>query len=170
MIKETRRSRYENKSKTAKKYPIHVASVSFMHDGNLAYLIRAAACFGAESMFVIGRLPPRKILNPLSGSTYDYVDIKQFSNPSKFLQHIRKQGITLVCAELTEGAVSLNDYKFNFDTPICIVTGHETIGIPVEVMLNNDVVYIDMPGVGHCLNTAQTANIMLYEAVKQYDN
>jgi len=31
------------------------------------------------------------------------------------------------------------------------------------------VVYVEMPGVGYCLNTAQTANILLYEAVKQYE-
>jgi len=169
MLKETRRDRYDSKLSVAKKYPIHVASVSFMHDGNLGYLIRAAACFGAKSMFVIGKLPPRKILNPLSGSTYDYVDITQFSNPSKFLNHMREQGIKLVCAELTDDAVSLDEYKFDFDSPICIVTGHEETGVPVELIMNSDVVYIDMPGVGHCLNTAQTANIMLYEAAKQYE-
>ena len=26
-----------------------------------------------------------------------------------------------------------------------------------------------MPGVGYCLNNSQTGNIMLYEAVKQYE-
>ena len=27
-----------------------------------------------------------------------------------------------------------------------------------------------MPGVGYCLNTAQTANILLYEVTTQYQN
>ncbi|MAG26489.1 hypothetical protein CMI47_13160 [Candidatus Pacearchaeota archaeon] len=168
MHRITRKDRYKLKTKTAKKYPIHVASVCFMHDGNIAYLIRAAACFGAKSMFVIGRLPPRKVLNPLSGSTYDYVDIIQFANPNKFLKHMRNLSIKLVCAEITEDAVPLANYKFDFSTPICIVTGHEECGVPTDLLINSDVVKIDTSGIGYCLNTAQTANIMLYEAIKQF--
>ena len=49
------------------------------------------------------------------------------------------------------------------------MVGNEQSGIPTEILKNSDKVYIPMPGVGFCLNTSQTANIMLYEAVRQYE-
>ena len=53
---------------------------------------------------------------------------------------------------------------------MCLVVGHEESGIPIEILRNSEVVNIPMPGVGYCLNTSQAANILLYEAVKQFDN
>jgi len=40
--------------------------------------------------------------------------------------------------------------------------------VPVDVTQIADCVEIDMPGPGFCLNTSQAANIVLYEASKQY--
>ena len=78
-----------------------------MHDGNLGYIIRAAACFGAQDVHVIGALPPRKVLNPLSGSLYDYVKIKRHATPSIFVDYTRQKGIKLVAAELVDAAISI---------------------------------------------------------------
>jgi len=153
----------------AQAYPISLCCVNFQHDGNLGYLIRTAACFGAKFLHVIGSLPSRKILNPLSGSLYDYVKIKQHSSPREFLYYTTNEKIKLVAAEICGSAKSLSTYKFDFASPLCLVVGHEQSGIPIEILHRSDVVHIPMPGVGFCLNTAQTANILLYEAIKQYD-
>ena len=77
--------------------------------------------------------------------------------------------IKLVSAEINDEAISIERYKFNFSRPVCIIVGHESTGIPIELVRNSDSVYIPMPGVGYCLNTSQTGNIMLYEAVKQFE-
>ena len=45
---------YEN----AKTSQAHIATVHLGDDMNLAFVIRAAACFGAKSVMVIGSLPP----------------------------------------------------------------------------------------------------------------
>ena len=166
---KTRRERYDDKKRSAQAYPISLCCVNFQHDGNLGYLIRAAACFGAEFLHVIGSLPSRKILNPLSGSLYDYVKIKQYSSPRDFLHYTTNEEIKLVAAEICGDAKSLSTYKFDFTSPLCLVVGHEQSGIPIEILHRSDVVHIPMPGTGFCLNTAQAANILLYEAIKQYD-
>ena len=70
MRDKTRKQRYDEKKLNAKAYPISIATVNFMHDGNLGYLIRSAACFGAECVHVIGTVPDRSVLNPLSGSLF----------------------------------------------------------------------------------------------------
>ena len=165
---KTRRERYDKKLSRAKKFPIELVTVNFHHDVNLAYLVRAAACFGIPVINVIGSIPPRRVINQLSGSTLDYVHIKKFSTPSEFMEYKRKNNINLVSVELQANAAPLQHYNFDFSSKVCIVAGHETTGIPSEILLNGDIVYIPMPGVGFCLNTSQAANIVLYEAVNQY--
>lgn len=164
----TRRERYNEKKKGSKIFPFSLVTCNFMHDGNLAYIIRAAACFGAESVHVIGSIPARKELNPLSGSTCDYVKIVQHKSPSDFLEHARNHDCEIVSAELDKGSVALRDYRPDFEKHTMIVLGHEEIGVPVEILVNSTKVFIPMPGVGFCLNTSQTGNIMLYEMVNKY--
>ena len=169
MRDKTRRERYDDKKQEARTFPISIATVNFIHDGNLGYLIRSAACFGAECVHVIGSVPHPRVLKTLSGTLVDYVQLERHSNPTRFLEHIRENDIKLVSAEINDDSMPIGKYKFNFSRPVCIVVGHETTGIPIELVQNSDSVYIPMPGVGYCLNTSQTGNIMLYEAVKQFE-
>tara|TARA_Y100000034_G_scaffold77527_1_gene93178 strand:+ start:6193 stop:6720 length:528 start_codon:yes stop_codon:yes gene_type:complete len=166
---ETRRQRYDKKLKNAQKYPISLCAINFRVDDNLGYLVRSAACFGAERLYVVGHVPERTRMKAPSGSLIDYVEIEQFSRPSEFLTHMEAEDIQIVSAELVEEARSISSYNFNFNRPVCLVVGNEEIGVPAEILQRSDVVYIPMPGVGFCLNTSQAANIILYEATKQYD-
>ena len=166
---ETRRQRYDSKLKAAKKYPISLCAINFRVDDNLGYLIRSAACFGAERLYVVGHVPERSHIKAASGSLVDYVEITSFATPQDFLEYAKTEGIQIVAAELVEQARSLASYTFNFDSHICLVVGNEESGVPTEIIKKSQVIYIEMPGVGYCLNTAQTGNILLYEAVKQYN-
>ena len=169
MREETRRQRYDSKLKIAKKYPISLCAINFRVDDNLGYLVRSAACFGAERLYVIGHIPERSHLKAPSGSLVDYVEMVRFSTPREFLDYTKSKGNQIVVAELVQGARPLSSYNFNFNSPITLVVGNEECGVPSEIISNSDVVYIQMPGVGYCLNTSQTAHIMLYEAIKQYE-
>ena len=169
MRSETRRQRYDKKSKTAKKYPISLCAINFRVDDNLGYLVRSAACFGAERLYVVGHVPERSRIKAASGSLVDYVEIIQFSRPSEFLTHMEITGTQVIAAELVENSRSLLDYTFDFDRDVCLVVGNEQIGAPAEILNYSEVVCIPMPGVGYCLNTSQAANILLYEAVKQFN-
>jgi tRNA G18 (ribose-2'-O)-methylase SpoU len=169
MRTETRRQRYDNKINNAKTYPFSLCAINFRVDDNFGHLVRSAGCFGAKTVYVIGHIPDRSEIKSSSGSLIDYVNIIQFSTPQAFLEHCKKEKIKVVAAELVEGARSLSSYDFNFDGHTCLVVGNESTGVPTEITSSSDVVYVEMPGVGYCLNTAQTANILLYEAVKQYE-
>jgi tRNA G18 (ribose-2'-O)-methylase SpoU len=139
-----------------------------MHDGNLGYLIRSAACFGAEVLHVIGSVPKRSVLNPLSGSLYDYVKIVNHKNPTEFLDYVTANNFKLVSAELCDGAAPIDNYEFDYSSGLILVVGNETSGVPTAILNKSDKIYIPMPGVGFCLNTSQAANILLYEATMQY--
>ena len=165
---ETRRQRYDKKLKTAKKYPISLCAINFRVDDNLGYLVRSAACFGAERLYVVGYVPERSRIKASSGSLIDYVEIIPFATPRDFVDYTKSEEIQIVSAELVEEARALSNYNFNFDCHLCLAVGNEHSGVPPEIIQNSQVIYIEMPGVGYCLNTSQTANLLLYEATKQY--
>lgn len=168
MRNKTRRERYNLKKKTAVSLPLGIVTVNFDFNDNLAFTIRTAACYGAYDIHVIGSIPDRSLINPKSGSLVDYVNLHSYSNPSKFLQWSRKNNIKLISAELSDDATSLFDYDFNFCEKTCLVLGHETTGIPVEILMNSEKVYVPMPGIGFCLNTSQTGTAIMTEYVRQY--
>ena len=170
LIREkTRRERYDLKKADVKSLPVSIACINFMHDGNLAYLIRAAACFGATDIHVIGAVQTRSELNSLSGSLYDYVKIIQHNTPNSFLVYSKSIGAKIISAELTDSSRPITSYDFDFSVHTIMVVGNEETGVPVEILSHSDNIYIPMPGVGYCLNTSQAANILLYEAVRQYE-
>jgi tRNA G18 (ribose-2'-O)-methylase SpoU len=166
---ETRKKRYQSKMAGAKSYPISVCCVNFMHDGNLGYLIRSSACFGAKDIHVIGSVPKRSDLKSLSGGLCDYVKIIQHNSPSDFLSYARNTKAQIISAEIDETATPITAYHINFDSNIILVVGNEQTGIPVEILSCSDKICIPMPGVGFCLNTSQTANILLYEFVNRIE-
>lgn len=167
MRTETRRERYKNKEKISVKFPVEVACINFRHEPNIGYVVRAAACFGASKVNIIGDCPEPKILRELSGTTSDFVELQKFSTPHNFLEYCRSNNIKIVSAELTENAKNIHDYKYPTDNKVCIVVGNEQTGVPVDILHHSDIVQIPMPGIGWCLNTSQACNIMLFEYTKQ---
>lgn len=166
--KATRRQRYSEKLRSASYLPVAFCTVNFMFDENIAYLTRAAACFGIKNVYVIGELPDYDTLRSRSGSTSGLVAYKKFNSPSSFLGFSRDRNCQLVSAELTDDAVSLHDYQFDFSKETIIVLGHETTGVPVEILMNSKKVMIPMNGPGFCLNTSFAGTVIAYEAAKQF--
>lgn len=165
--KETRVERYNTKLKNAKTIPVSLATINFEKEGNLGFLIRSAACFGVKNIYCIGQIPARSKLQSYSGSLIDYVNLIQLSTPHDLIEHCRSNNLKLVAAELCDDAVNLFDYSFSPTLEYVIVVGSEEIGVPAEILHHADNVYIEMKGVGFCLNTAQTGNIMLAEYSRQ---
>ena len=79
--------------------------------------------------------------------------------------YARSKKIKLISAEICEDAIPIDTYKFNYISDVCLVVGNESTGVPIEILLNSDKIYIPMPGVGFCLNTSQAANIVLVATV-----
>lgn len=162
----TRRELLNQEKTNAKQFNFAVAAINFQFDGNLGFLIRSAACFGAKEVLVLGALPSNRRLRQLSASTNEFISIKQFSRPSELLKYSREHGYTNVSLELSKDSESIYEYKYP-NTPVCLITGNETYGIPNEILHNSQKVYIPMPGVGRCLNTSQALNIGIYEWQRQ---
>lgn len=165
---KTRRQRYNEKLNSSIKLPLCIATINFDFDDNLAFAIRSAACYGALDIFVIGRIPPVGNLRPKSGTLVDFVNLHSFANPSEFLQYCRENDIGILSAELSDDSYSLFNYNFNFNKRSVIVLGHETTGVPAEILAHSTKIHIPMFGPGFCLNTSQTGTAIMNEYARQY--
>ena len=170
MRSDTRRDRYRKKLGSAIKLPVYFAAINFDNDENVAFLIRTAACYGVDKIFIIGSVPSRSALKSKSGSLTDFVDLVGMPNPSYFLKHCRDNNFNIVSAEITNESYSLFDYKFSLESDTVIVLGHETVGVPSEILYNSDVVSVPMLGAGYCLNTSQTGTAFITEYARQFLN
>jgi tRNA G18 (ribose-2'-O)-methylase SpoU len=166
--RKTRRERYNEKLKRAREIPLAIATVNFSFDENLAFLIRSAACFGVRDIFIIGSLPDRSFLNPRSGSLYDYINFKTFPNPMRFIEYCKANDYKKVAVELNESAESVFEYDFNFLEKTVFVLGNEETGVPAEISLRNDSVFIPMNGPGYCLNVSHAGTAVMSEYCRQY--
>jgi len=164
---ETRLQIAESRSHNAVKIPVSLACVHLHSDGNLGFMIRSAACFGATEVLVIGSLPHPRDLRQLSCGLDKFIDIKTFKNPGEFLAYTRENDIHVVSLEICEKAIDIREYKFPKDRKICIITGNESTGVPGEIIMNSDCVKIPNPGIGSCLNTSQASNIILFDCWRQ---
>ena len=115
---------------------------------------------------LIGSLPEYKELRRYSGTVVDYVVTSLYKSPGAFLEAARTGGWRLVSAELTEAAKPIVGFPWESKHYTVIIVGNEQVGIPNEILAHSEHIYIPMPGVGYCLNTSQTANILAYEATK----
>lgn len=165
---ETRIERYNNKINSAIKLPASFVTINFMHDDNLAFIIRTAACFGVRTVHVIGSIPERKFLYPASGSLVDFVELRRYNNPIEFLKFAGENNFNLISAELTNDSKSLYDFKFDFSNHTSIILGNEMSGVPTELLLNSEIINIPMSGIGYCLNTSQVGTAFISEYVRQF--
>ena len=135
---ETRKQRYNNKKKDSFSYPVEVACINFKHEPNIGYVIRAAACFGASKVNLIGSSPEVKELRELSGSTVDYIELQRFSNPHDFLNYCKENDIHIVSAEISTNSKNLYKYNYPKDRKVCIVVGNEQTGVPTDILQHSE--------------------------------
>jgi tRNA G18 (ribose-2'-O)-methylase SpoU len=167
--KLTRRQRQSQKD--FQTLPMSICCVNFEKEVNVAHAMRSAACFGA-GVQVIGQVGvTTKALRAISGSVNHRMTPEVFSTPQDWIQHCRKNGIRMIALECPTDhpfdSKLLHELELD-GREISIVVGHETSGVPVEILKASECFHIAMPGFGSCLNTAQTANIALYELSKRF--
>jgi 23S rRNA (guanosine2251-2'-O)-methyltransferase len=169
MRRQTRNERYSERKDFAREMPVWVSCTNLEFDENVGMIIRAAACFGAKGIKVLGPELEYQTIRRKSANTSLFFDIEYFKRPEHMISWAKENGIQIVSIELTDFSKPLSEVKFNFDKPILLVTGHETYGVPESIIHNSDVVVeIPMYGFGACLNTSQAVNVVLYEISKQY--
>ncbi len=146
----------DNNLPTKLSQSIHIGLVNPKSASNVAVILRAAGCFGVQSILYTGKR---------------YTHAKQFHEDTKnFRQTIPNEAVeSLITAcpnnakkvviELTEGAKSLTTFKHPDDA--FYIFGPEDGTVPQSIIdVADHVVYIPT---NSSLNLAVTANIVLYD-------
>jgi len=165
---QTRLERYWAKMSTSSRYPISLCTVSFANDANTAMSLRSAVCFGFSGFHIIGRAPERKVLKAASGSMSDFITTREFKNPAEYVDWGRRSNKVLLSLELTDYATNIEDFVVEPNKEYSLVVGNEYTGTPMEILHHSQHLYIPMPGIGYCLNSAMAASVAAHEFSKKF--
>ena len=123
---------------------------------NVGAIMRAAGCFGVDSVFYTGTRYPRAAR--FSTDTKDVSRNIPLSGVSCLLEGVSEE-MKIVCVELAEGATPLPEFRHPDNA--FYIFGPEDSTLSQEVIDKADaVVYIPTNG---CMNLAATVNVVLYD-------
>lgn len=136
---------------------------------NVGAVFRLADGLGVRRIYLCGITPrpPRPEIAKIALGAESSVEHEWMEDPARAVVLLREMGVRVVAIEQTDGARPL--HEFEFEEPVALVFGHETVGIDDQVLkLCDDVVEIPMFGAKHSHNVATSAGIALYEVRRQW--
>jgi tRNA (guanosine-2'-O-)-methyltransferase len=132
---------------------------------NVGSILRSAAAFGAEHLWLCGSTAP--LSHPGVGKTalgsQRLVPATAEPNPAVAAESAAAAGLRVVVIELAAGAVPLHEAPLDGD--VCLAVGNEDHGCSASLLAAADAVaYIPQPGRVGSLNVAVAAAIAMAEA------
>lgn len=137
---------------------------------NVGSIFRTSEAVGVKKIFLCGisaiekfgetvRLNPRLAKTALEGLMVPW---EYSENSLTKLKKLQKDGVQIVVLELTPKSVDFRKASYKF--PLCLVVGHETLGVSSEINRMADLlIQIPMQGKGKSLNVAVATAVALYE-------
>ncbi len=131
---------------------------------NLGSIVRTAAAFGADSLWLCGNTPD--IAHPSVGKvalgTERFLDVTREPSPALAAKAAAAAGYRVVAVELASGALPLAEAPLDGD--ICLAIGNEDHGCSPALLAAVDAVtYIPQPSRVGSLNVAVAAGIAMAE-------
>jgi tRNA (guanosine-2'-O-)-methyltransferase len=132
---------------------------------NVGSIVRSAAAFGAERLWLCGNTAP--LSHPSAGKTAlgtaRLVIAEQEPSPVAAAKAARAMGLRVVAIELASGAVPLHQAPLDGD--VCLAVGNEDHGCSPALLAAADAVaYIPQPSRVGSLNVAVAAAVAMAEA------
>jgi tRNA (guanosine-2'-O-)-methyltransferase len=132
---------------------------------NVGSIIRSAATFGAERLWLCGNTAPLRhpgVAKTALG-TQRFVEAVAEPDPVAAAKAAAAAGLRVVAVELAAGAVPLHEAPLDGD--VCLAVGNEDHGCTAALLSVADAVaYIPQPGRVGSLNVAVAAAIAMAEA------
>ena len=132
---------------------------------NLGSIVRTAAAFGVEQVWLCGDCadPMHPSARKTALGTGRHVRFEQVAGPAAAAAAVRSAGLRLVAIELADGAVPLHEAVLAGD--VCLALGNEDRGCSPGLLAAADqIAYIPQVGRVGSLNVAAAAAIVLAEA------
>lgn len=130
---------------------------------NVGAIFRSADAFRTEHIHLTGytAAPPNKEIGKTALGAEDFVSWSKDADPAEVIRTRRAEGFSIVSLESGEGSISLPDFRP--PEKICLILGHEILGVSEELRRMSDVtVHIPMLGQKESLNVSVATGIALY--------
>lgn len=130
---------------------------------NIGAFFRSADAFQVSHIHLTGytAAPPRKEIGKTALGAESTVSWSKDDDPIAIIKKRKKDGFTIVSLELSEDSKPLMEYKPEGN--VCIILGHEILGVPEEMQkMSDEVVHIPMLGAKHSLNVSVATGVALY--------
>lgn len=132
---------------------------------NVGSIIRSAAAFGVELVWLCGNTPDLSLpaVGKTALGTERFLTVYRTPAPAVAAKEAAEDGFRVIAVELASGAVPL--FEAPFDGPVCLAIGNEDHGCsPALLAAVHGVAYIPQVGRVGSLNVAVAAAIALAEA------
>lgn len=150
---------------------LHIVLDNIRSAFNVGSIFRTADAVGGCKIHLCGITSPvdnPKLAKTALGAT-ESVPSQYYNSTEDAVCELKDAGVKIVSVELTEDAKHFQE--FTYPEPVALILGHERNGVSKTILdLSDDVVYIPMNGIKESLNVANSAAIIMYEAVRKNSN
>lgn len=130
---------------------------------NIGSFFRSADAFDISHMYLTGYTasPPRNEITKTALGAEAWIPWSKAKDPLPVIQERKKEGYNIISLEISQKSIPMDTHKPTGD--ICIILGHEILGVPSELQaVSNAVVHIPMLGQKHSLNVSVAAGIAFF--------
>ena len=133
---------------------------------NVGSAFRTADAFKADKVWLCGicATPPSAEIHKVALGAEQSVPWEHADDTLELVRRLRAEGWTVVCAEQTEHAVPLQDFRREPGRRYAVVFGNEVDGVRQDVVDEADLcVEIPQFGTKHSLNVSVSVGIVLWQ-------
>lgn len=158
-----------------KKNPIYIVLDNVLDTYNIGSIFRLADAVAAEQILLCGetQTPPNNRIKKASINTTEWVDWQYFGSAESAIENLIRQhggeNLRVYAVEQSPKSVRYDQVKYEF--PLAVIVGNETYGVSKSVLqMADEIVEIPMFGVNKSLNVMVSCAVVLFEAVKGFQN
>ena len=130
---------------------------------NIGSFFRSADAFGISHIHLTGytSAPERKEVQKTALGAEKTISWSKDLDPIDVVKKRRKEGYEIVALEISEESTPIS--KFHSRGPVCLILGHEILGVPEALRsISDSTVHIPMQGKKESLNVSVAAGIAMF--------
>lgn len=154
--------------------PIYLVLDRIVDTYNIGSMFRLADAIAAKKIYLCGEMeyPPNHRVHKAAVGTERWVPWEKTNSTIETVKMLKQKGIFTIAVEQAKKSVSykhLDESKLTF--PLAIIAGHETEGLPKEVIEEVDLIAeFPMYGINNSFNVWGSAAVVAYKILEFIEN
>jgi tRNA G18 (ribose-2'-O)-methylase SpoU len=146
---------------------LHIVLDNVRSAFNVGSIFRSADAVGGAKLYLCGMTatPENIKIHKTALGAEEFVPWKHYKTTLEAVKEIKATGIPVYSVELAPNNEHFQ--KIKYPSPLALVFGHERNGVSQLVLdLSDKIIFIPMGGVKESLNVANSASIIMFEAIR----